>query len=137
MCSARLRKGATLRLLRAFCFSLVAHPLTSEKQNFSDKFVSTSAQFVKLLETNSLEKRKNLKKITEFLQLCDHKTCHMCSYPGRNGFLPDKRGSCEITQLISRPKVLKSHCVISQEPFLCSVKTLSSFICSFHKMSKK
>ncbi len=27
---------------------------------------------------------------------------------------------------VSRPKVWKSHCVISQEPFLCSVRTLSS-----------
>ncbi len=27
-------------------------------------------------------------------------------------------GSCSITQLLSRPKVFKSHCVISQEPLL-------------------
>ncbi len=31
-----------------------------------------------------------------------------------------------ITQLLSRPKVSKSHCVISHEPFLCSVRTPSS-----------
>ncbi len=29
-----------------------------------------------------------------------------------------KKGSCEIIQLFSRPKVSKSHCMISQEPFL-------------------
>ena len=33
-----------------------------------------------------------------------------------------KNGSCEITQLLSRPKVSKSHCVIEQEPF-CGVRT--------------
>ncbi len=51
-----------------------------------------------------------------FLQLCDHKTCRVCSHLGRNGFLPYEKGSCSITQLFSRPKVSKSHCVISQEP---------------------
>ncbi len=50
----------------------------------------------------------------------------MCSHHGRNGFSPHKNGSCLIAQLFSRPKVSKSHCVVSQEPFLFSVKTLSS-----------
>ena len=60
------------------------------------------------------------------LQLCNHKTNRVCLHRGRNGFSPYKKGSCSITQLLSRPKVLKSHCVISQEPFLYSVRTLSS-----------
>ncbi len=50
----------------------------------------------------------------------------MCSHHDRNGFSPHKKGSCSITQLLSRPKVSKSHSVISQEPFLYSVRTLSS-----------
>ena len=48
----------------------------------------------------------------------------MCSHRGRNGFSP--QGSCSITHLLSRPKVSKSHCLISQEPFLRSVRTLST-----------
>ncbi len=32
-----------------------------------------------------------------------------------------------ITEVFSQLKVLKSHCVISQEPFLYSMRTLSSF----------
>ncbi len=44
-----------------------------------------------------------------------------------NGFYNSyKKGFCLITQLLSWPKVSKSHCVISQEPFLYSVRTLSS-----------
>ncbi len=55
---------------------------------------------------------------TRLEQHCDHKTCRMCSHCGRNGFLPNKKGSCSITQLLSRPKVSKSHCLVSQETFL-------------------
>ena len=49
-----------------------------------------------------------------------------CSHHGRNGFSPYEKGSCSITQLLSRPKVSKGHCMISQELFLYSVRTLSS-----------
>ncbi len=62
------------------------------------------------------------------VQLCDHKSWGFfskCSLCGRNEFSPCKNGSCSITQPFSRPKVSKSHCVISQEPFLYSVRTLS------------
>ncbi len=60
------------------------------------------------------------------LQLCDHTTSPMCSQRGRNEFSPYKNGSCSITQFFSWPKVSKSYCVISQEPFLYSVRTLSA-----------
>ncbi len=43
---------------------------------------------------------------------------------GRNWFSPYKNGSRSITQLLSRPKVSESHCVISQEPY--SVRNPSS-----------
>ncbi len=42
-----------------------------------------------------------------FLQLCDHKTGHVCLHRGRNEFSRYKKGSCSITQLLSRPKVSK------------------------------
>ncbi len=56
----------------------------------------------------------------------------MCSHRGRNGFSPHKNGSCSITQPFSRRKVSKSHCVISPEPFLHSVRTLSHQFSVFH-----
>ncbi len=40
------------------------------------------------------------------------------NHHGRNGFSTYKKGFCSITQLLSQPKVLKSHCAISQEPLL-------------------
>ena len=43
-----------------------------------------------------------------------------CSHHGRNGF------NHTITSIFSWPKVSNIHCVISQEPFLYSVRTLSS-----------
>ncbi len=42
----------------------------------------------------------------------------MCPHRDRNWFSPYKNGACSITQLLPRPKVSKSHCVISQEPFV-------------------
>ncbi len=66
------------------------------------------------------------------LQLCAHKTCRLCLH-GRNGFLLHRRGSCSITQLLSRSNIWKRHCVISQEPFLYSVRTLSSPAFVAHK----
>ncbi len=61
------------------------------------------------------------------LQFCDHKTSNVCSHHGRNGFSPHtyNDGSCSIPELLSQPKVSKSHCVISQEPSWYSVRTLS------------
>ncbi len=47
------------------------------------------------------------------LQLCDHKTCRLCSYRSRNGFLPCRRVP------------VKSHNDFSRH--FCSVRTLSSW----------
>ncbi len=41
-----------------------------------------------------------------------------------------RNGSCSITQLLSRPKISKSHCAISQEPSLYSLRTLSKWVAS-------
>ncbi len=59
------------------------------------------------------------------LQLCSHKTCRACSHHGRNGFSPNKKG-VPVQSHHAGPKVSKSHCVISQQPFLYSVRTLST-----------
>ncbi len=67
-----------------------------------------------------------MRTLSQIRQVCDHKTCRVRSHRGRNGFSHCKNGSCSITQLLSRPKVSKSLCVISQKPFLYSVRTLSS-----------
>ena len=61
------------------------------------------------------------------LQLCDHKTDRMCSHHGAQKWVVNfQKGFCSITQLLSQPKIWKSHCAISQEPFLYSVRTLSA-----------
>ncbi len=59
------------------------------------------------------------------VQLCDHTTSRMCSRRGRNRLSTYNNGFCSITQLLARSKISKSHCVILQEPFLHSVRTLS------------
>ncbi len=58
--------------------------------------------------------------LSRSLRLCDHKTSRVCSHRGQNELSPCKKGFCSITQLLSRPKVSKSHCLISQEPVLNS-----------------
>ncbi len=77
----------------------------------------TSAEFstahLKTTQPKGPKQTSALNELCMVLQLSDHKTCPMCSHHGRKGFSP-----C--------PKVSKSHCVISQEPFLHSVRTLSS-----------
>ncbi len=77
------------------------------------------------IAASSTTSRTGRKKPT-VLHLCGHKTSRACSHRGRNDFSPYKNCSCLITQLLSRPKVLKSHCVISQEPFVYSVSTMSA-----------
>ncbi len=44
----------------------------------------------------------------EIVQLCCHKTDPLCSDRGRNGFSPNKKGSCSITEF-SQPNISKSH----------------------------
>ena len=61
------------------------------------------------------------------LQLCDHKTCRVCSHQVEMGFHLTKRFLFNHTTPFST-KGLKSHCVISQEPFLYGVRTLSSAV---------
>ncbi len=63
-----------------------------------------------------------------FLPRCRHRAS--CTWPhcgSRSEFTHCKKGSCSITQLFSRPKVSKSHCVISQEPFLQRGWTLTDW----------
>ncbi len=47
------------------------------------------------------------------------------SHPGRNGFSTWKNGSCDITQWLFETFGRERSCVISQKPFLYSVRTLS------------
>ncbi len=57
------------------------------------------------------------------LQLCDHKTCRMCSQKGRNGFSPHKNMAPFSTKGLE-----KSSCDFTGTilPFLYVVRTLSS-----------
>ena len=55
-----------------------------------------------------------------FLPRCDHEASRTWPQGGRSEFTHCKIGSCSIIQYFSRPKVSKSHCMISQESF-CSV----------------
>ncbi len=96
--------------------------------------ISPGAPIVSLCKTwQSMQMKRNAKhKFTFFLpkwsvtqfsnsavtkpSICAHIVTEMASH----------LSSCSIAQVLSRPKVSKSPCVISQEPFLYSVRTLSS-----------
>ena len=60
----------------------------------------------------------NYQTRTKFLPRCRHRASRTWPHCGRSEFTHCKIGSCSIIQLFSRPKVSKSHCMISQEPFL-------------------
>ncbi len=125
------RKGCTPRKNWAMSLKYTILFLRSKYGNYySNKYGNTYGYYWRL---DFLDSGKSLLHVFIFAvfvvsvpQLCDHKTNCVCLHRCRNGFSPDKKGSYSITQLLSRPKVSKSYCVISQQPLLYSVRTLSS-----------
>ncbi len=58
-----------------------------------------------------------LEMMKERTELCGLPSWHLRLQRSDRVLTLYKNGFCEITQLLSRPKVSKSHCVMSQEPF--------------------
>ena len=65
-----------------------------------------------------------------------HRASRMWPHCGRSEFTHCKNSSCSIIQLFSRPKVSKSRCMISQEPFLQRGWTLTA-ACRWYRAVNK
>ncbi len=109
---------------RRFCGS---HDFT--RPNLSPRLPTSNKRKLSPLSASVVASTLGRTVFRTFIPLCDHTTYRVCSHRGRNGLSPYKNGSCSITNSF----LLKSRCVISQEPFLYSVRTPSSHFGQTHR----